>query len=90
MRRSQQIDKIPLKIVAEVVDVFLRVLADDLQIPNVTLALHVTLESVGIAALFLAGLAPPAQPLQALRLHLVCDPFCTSGFRFAHRVCVVS
>lgn len=87
MRRPEQIDEIPLEIVAKVVDKLLGVLADNLQVADVALTLHMALESVGIATLLLAGLAPPAQPLQPLGLHLVGDPFRASGFRFAHGVC---
>jgi hypothetical protein len=66
MRCPQQVDKIPLEVITEVVDVFLWILADNLKIPDVALALHMALESVGVATLFLAGLTPPAQPLQPL------------------------
>lgn len=88
MRRAQQVDEIPLEVITEVVDELLWVLADNLEIPDMALALYVTFKSVGVATLFLAGLTPPAQALQPLRLHLVRDPFCTTGFRFAHVLCV--
>lgn len=88
MRRAQQVNKIPLEVITEVVDELLWVLADNLEVPDMTLALYVAFKSVGVATLLLAGLTPPAQALQPLRLHLIRNPFCTSGFRFAHGLCM--
>lgn len=66
MRRPQQIDEIPLEIITEVVDKLLWVLADNLEIPDMALALYVAFKSVGVSTLLLAGLTPPAQALQPL------------------------
>lgn len=84
MRRAQQRNEIALEVGAELVDELPRVLANDLHLPNVRLGLDVALEAVGVATLLLADFTPPPQALQALRLHLVGDPFVASHFRFAH------
>lgn len=60
MRRAQQVDKISLEVITEVVDELLWVFADNLEISDMALALYVAFESVGIATLLLAGLTPPA------------------------------
>jgi hypothetical protein len=84
MRRAQQRNEIALEVGTELVDELPRVLANDLHLSHVRFRLDVALEAVGIATLLLADLTPPPQPLQALRLHLVRDPFVASHFRFAH------
>lgn len=66
MGRSQQRDEVALELVAEIGDVFARVLADDLHLANVRLGLDMAFEAVGIATLFLADFAPPPQALEAL------------------------
>lgn len=84
VRSSQEIHKVPLEVVAEALDVLLGILANDLEVPDMALALNVTLEPVCVAALLLARLTPPAQPLQTLGLHLVGDPFCAACFGLSH------
>jgi len=66
MRRSQQGDEVALEFVAEIGNVFSRVLADDLHLANVRLGLDMTFEAVGVATLLLADFAPPPQALEAL------------------------
>jgi hypothetical protein len=84
MRRAQQRNKVALKVGTELVDELPGVLANDLHLSHVRFGLDVALEAVGVATLLLADFTPPPQPLQALRLHLVGDPFVASHFRFAH------
>lgn len=66
MGRAQKVDEISLELVAEVVDILSRILADDLHLPNVRFGLYVALESVGISTLLGADLAPPLFELLAL------------------------
>ena len=81
---AQQGDEIALEVVAELVDELARIFPNDLHLADVRLGLDVAFEAVGVAALLLADLAPPAQTLQALGFHLVGDPFCAACFGFAH------
>ena len=81
---AQQPHKLALELDGEVRDVLPRVLADDEHLPEVGLGLGMALEAVLVAALLLADLTVPAQPLQALRLHLVGDIFRGSDFRARH------
>jgi hypothetical protein len=84
---AEERDEIALEVVAELVDELARVFTDDLHLAHVRLGLYVAFEAVGVAALLLADFAPPPQPLEALRLHLVADPFRAADFCFAHGVC---
>ena len=59
MRGAEERDEVTLEVVAEILDVLLRVLADNLQFPNMGFGLDVALEAVGVAALLLAYFAPP-------------------------------
>lgn len=47
------------------------VLPDNEHLPKMSFRLGVTLESVGVPALFLADLAVPPQPLKSFGLHLI-------------------
>ena len=62
-----------LELGREIGDVLPCALTDDEHLAEVGLGLGVALEAVLVAALFLADLAVPAQPLEALGLHLVGD-----------------
>ena len=58
---------------AKVCNVSSGVLADNEHGAQVALRAHMVLESVLVAALFLADLTEPAQALQAFRLHRIGD-----------------
>lgn len=60
MARLQQLQKVLYELVTVLVDVFLRILADDEHLAHVAFGLGMHLESVGIAALLFADLAVPS------------------------------
>lgn len=70
---GQQGDEVVLELRGEVRDVTPGVLTDDEHLPEVGFGLGVALEAVFVAALLLADLAVPSQPLKSLGLHLVGD-----------------
>lgn len=67
----EQLDEVVLELRREVSNVLASLLANDEHLSKVRLGLGVALEAVLVPALFLADLAVPAQPLEALGLHLV-------------------
>lgn len=71
MRRPEELQEVALELVGEVVDVLLRILADNHHLSDVRLALDVAFEPVLIATLLLAHLAIPPEALQTFRLELV-------------------
>lgn len=80
----EELQKVLKKLVAELVDKLLGVLAHDEHLTHVALRLRVHLEAVGIAALLLADLAVPSQPLQALGLELVAQVLGRADLCFRH------
>lgn len=61
MGSLQQIDKVVQKLSAELLDMFLGVLADEQHLSYMAFTLYMTLETVLIAHLALASLAVPSQ-----------------------------
>lgn len=64
--RLQQLQEILLELVAVLVDVLFRILADDEHLAHMAFGLGMHLESIGIAALFFADLAVPSKTLETL------------------------
>lgn len=60
-----------LELHREVGNVTAGILADDQHLPQMGFGLRVALESILVAALFLANLAVPSQALKPLGLHLI-------------------
>lgn len=67
----EQLQKISEKLVAKVIDVLFRILADNEHLADVALGLGMHLEAVGISALLFADLAVPSQALKTFGLELV-------------------
>ena len=70
---GEQRNELGLELVREVCDVLASVLADDEHLAEMGLGRCVALEAVLITALLLADLAVPAETLESLGLHLVCE-----------------
>lgn len=73
-----------MELIAEVVDVFAGVFADEEHLPDVGFGLGVHFEAILVAALLLACLAVPSQALETLGLELVVQVFGTADFCFRH------
>ena len=73
-----------MEVGAVVLDIFLRVLADNVHLADMGLGLNMAFEAVCVATLLLARLAPPPQPLKSFRLHLVGEVLGASYFGARH------
>lgn len=84
VRGSQELQEIALELVAEVVDVFAGIFADEEHLADVGFGLGVHFEAVFVAALLLADLAVPAEALEALGFELVVEVFGAADFCSRH------
>lgn len=84
MRRPEESQKVLLECFRVLGNVFLGILADQQHSAHVAFGQGVLLETVLIAHLTLTHLTVPAQPLQALGLHVVGEPFCAADFCLGH------
>ncbi|KZL82013.1 hypothetical protein CI238_06107, partial [Colletotrichum incanum] len=82
--RAEQLCEVAKELVAVLIEKLFRVLAHDEHLPHVRLGLRVHLEAVLIAALLLAHLAVPPQPLQAFALELVAQVLRRADLCFRH------
>lgn len=80
----QDINEILQELLAEILNVFPGILADQQHLPDMTLALDVASEPVFVSELPLAGLAVPSQSAQALGLDFVADRLSASGLSAWH------
>ena len=80
----EELQEVALELVAVLVDVLFRVLADLQHAAHVRLGHGVLLEAVFVAALLFADLAVPAQALEAFGFHFVGDIFGAADFGFGH------
>ena len=72
------------EVLREVVDHFVGVLTDKHHLTQVGFGGRVAFEAVFVAALLFAGLAVPAQALEAFGFELVGDVFCGADFGAGH------
>lgn len=77
----QQRHEFTLEFLRVVTNVFACMFSDDQHLPQVRLAVGVTLEPVLVSALFLANLAVPSQSLQPLGFHCIGDGLWGAGCR---------
>lgn len=81
---SQQLQEIALELVAEIVDIFARVFADEEHLADVGFGLGVHFEAVFVAALLFADLAVPAKALEAFGFELIVKVFGATDFCSRH------
>lgn len=81
---AQQPQEIALEGPAVLGDVLLRGFADEQHLPHVGFGLRVHLEAVFVPALLLAGLAVPAEALEAFGFESVVEVFGAADFGFGH------
>jgi hypothetical protein len=81
---TQELDKLALELGREIRNVPPGVFTDDEHLSEMRFRLRVALETVLVAALFLADLTVPTQTLEAFGFHRIGDGFGSSGWEWCY------
>lgn len=84
MASAKQFYEIVLELLGVLVEGLARVFAEDEHLTQVRLAIYVAFETVLVTALLFAGLAVPAEALEAFRFELVADVLKGADLGFRH------